>query len=247
MNAIMESLYPDKGVVLRRRERGLQPLDPQTDTFSAYLHEEMRVCYLNGHDHAALVTGCALIDFAVKDAIEFDEFVKAGCVFNPETWDEIDVLQFGTSINRAKRRGLINRDEGHQLQWLRKHVRNVYMHGQTPHWVKDKDGDSLEGNLETGEIQERKGKTRDNIVLQRLARIAGDRNICDDVVHLIDKLVRALAARAMHALQEYRSRHPTTAPSNEQLGRILQSMKERNIGMIVVGHSLPVFDQDTTL
>jgi len=136
MNPILERIYPDKTVLARRQLRGLVPLIPCTDTFVAYLHEEMRQCYLNGHDHATLVTACALIDFAVKDAIEFEMFVKAECVFNADEWDKIDKLRFGDVINMAKRRGIVTKEEWKQLDWIREHIRNVYMHGQTPDWIK---------------------------------------------------------------------------------------------------------------
>ncbi len=143
MNEILESIYPDKNVVARRRAMPFPPLLPRSDLFSAYLHEEMRQCYLNGNDHAALVTACALIDSTIKDAIEFERFVKADCVFNPDEWDRIDALEFGDAINMAKRRGIIRKDEWKKLEWLRKHIRNVYMHGQTPHWRQCKPSSNL--------------------------------------------------------------------------------------------------------
>jgi len=98
MNEILENLYPDKEVMARRGAQPFLPLLPRSDLFSAYLHEEMRQCYLNGNDHAALVTACVLIDSSVKDAIQFDSFVKADFVFSPGEWDKIDALKFGDVI-----------------------------------------------------------------------------------------------------------------------------------------------------
>ncbi len=196
--------------------------------FSAYLHEEMRQCYLNGHDHAALVTACALLDFAVKDAIHFKLFVEADCVFNPDEWDKIDALKFGQAVNRAKRCGIVSKEEWKKLEWVRQHIRNVYMHGQTPNWIKDKQDTVIEGDLETGELREVTTSARENIVLQRNVRIVADRNICDDVVMLVDRLVRTLNTRSLRRLEEWKKVN-VSKPTYEQVDRILQSMREKGL------------------
>ncbi len=177
MNPILEQLYPDKTVVARRRQAGFPPLSGTLDAFTAYVHDDMRACYLNGCDPAAIVTACVLIDFALKDAIHFDAFVKAEQKFNAKQWDQIDGFDFSTSINSARARGVVNKDECKQLHWLRKEVRNVYPHGQTPDWIKNKSEDIWEGNLDTGDVQRRTVSVRDNIVLQRQIRIVADRNV----------------------------------------------------------------------
>ncbi len=48
MNPILEDLHPDKGAVARRRAKGFPPLHAATDHYTAYLHAEMGLCYLNG-------------------------------------------------------------------------------------------------------------------------------------------------------------------------------------------------------
>ena len=152
MNEILENLYPVKDVVARRQAQAFPPLLPRTDLFSGYLHEEMRQCYLNGHDHAALVTACALIDSTIKDAIHLSAFVEADCVFDVAEWDKIDAMKFGQAINMAKSRGVVAKAEWEELEWMREHIRNVYMHGQTPHWIKDKDDTVYIGDVMTGEV-----------------------------------------------------------------------------------------------
>jgi len=228
MNEILESIYPDKNVVARRQARPFPPLLPRSDLFSAYLHEEMRQCYLNGHDHAALVTACALIDSTIKDAIEFEGFIKADCVFDPDEWDRIDALKFGDAINLAKRRGIVTKDEWKKLEWLREHIRNVYMHGQTPHWIKDKDDTVVKGNLETGEVEEVTVSAREDIVLQRHVRIAADRNVCEMVVALVDGFARVLTARSLKALEEWKKKN-ASRPTHEQVDRILKNMKKQGL------------------
>lgn len=240
MNAILETIYPDKDVVARRRRTGLPPLSPRLDEFVAYLHEEMRACYLNGHDHAALVTACALIEAAIKDAIYFDQFIKDDCVFNPDSWDKIDELEFGNAINMAKGRRVVTKADWDRLEWIRQHIRNVYMHGQTPDWIKDKDEALVEGNLGTGEVRERTVAVRDNLAIQRIIRIAADRNICDTVVRLVDGLVRGLAGRAATALKEWKQKNPSK-PTREQVDRVLENMQRQGLSSdLIVMNDVPI-------
>jgi len=229
MNPILESIYPDKGVIARRQSIGLAPLLSRYDPFTDYLHEEMRQCFLNGHDHAAIVVACALVDFAVKDAVYVEAFVKAGCEFNADEWDEIDGLSFGDAINRAKLCGVVSKKQWKHLEWIREHVRNVYMHGQTPHCIKDKDDTFWKGNLETGELTETTVNVRDEIVLQRVIRIAADRNICDQVVRLVDAIVRTLCARSDKAIALWKAKYPFKH-TRAQLERMIENMRERGIG-----------------
>lgn len=229
MNPILEQVFPDKTVLAKRQAIGLPQLVPAMDAFTAYLHEEMRTCFLNGHDHAALVMACALLDFAVKDAIHFDVYVKRDCNFIPDEWDKIDELKFGQAINRAKSAGVVTKDEWNQLEWIREHVRNVYMHGQTPPWLKDKDAEGIiQGDLNTGEVAERTVKLREDMTLQRYYRTAIDRNICDHVVRLVDGLVRTLVARSKTALDEWKARNPSS-PTRAQVDRVLRNMEKQGL------------------
>lgn len=228
MNHILENLYPDKDVLARRQRQPFQQLLPRMDLFSGYLHEEMRQCYLNGHDHAALVMACVLIESTIKDAIHFDRFVKAGCVFNPDMWDEIDGKTFSQTTNLAESRGLVTKDEWNDLDWLRKHIRNVYMHGQTPHWIKDKDDTVIRGDFDTGEVEEVTVRVRDDIVLQRHVRIVADRNVCEMVVALVDGFARVLTARSMKALDAWKQENPSS-PTYKQVVRVLENMKKQGL------------------
>lgn len=241
MNPILESIYPDKGVLARRQAVGLAQLNPAMDAFTAYLHEEMRACFLNGHDHAALVMACALIDFAVKDTIYFDVYVKKDCIFEPDVWDKIDELHFGQAINRAKSAGVVTKEEWKQLEWIREHVRNVYMHGQTPPWLKDKDAEGMiQGDFGTGEVVERTVKLREDMTLQRYYRAGVDRNICDQVVRLVDGLVRRLVARSQKALNEWKANNPSK-PTRAQVDRILRNMERQGLeANLIITRDFPV-------
>jgi len=189
----------------------------------------MRQTYLNGHDHAAIVAACALIDFCVKDAIHFQRFVAADCVFNADDWDQIDGLDFGKAINFAKTRGIVTKDEHKKLEWIREHIRNVYMHGQTPPSLKDKDFEGLvEGNLETGEIKVKDVRLRDNLTLQRMMRLVMDRNTCEIVVPLVDGLVRKLSLRSQKMLEDWKKRN-ASKPTLEQVERVLAAMQHAGL------------------
>ncbi len=228
MNEILENLYPDKDVVARRRSRPFPQLLPRMDLFSGYVHEEMRQCYLNGHDHAALVTACALIESTIKDAIHHDAFVKADCVFNADEWDKIDGMTFAKAVNMAKSHRIVTKDEWEKLEWFRKHIRNVYMHGQTADWIKDKDDTVFKGDLQTGEVDRVQVSVREDIVLQRLIRIGADRNVCDMVVALVDGFVRVLTMRSIKALEEWKKEN-ASKPTREQVERALENMQKKGL------------------
>jgi hypothetical protein len=229
MNPILESLYPDESVVARRRARGFPRLDPVPDQYTAYLHLEMWLCFLNGLDHAALVISCALVDFAVKNAVYYKAYVDAGCKFDPNQWDNVDGLEFGNVIGRAKTQGVVTKEQWQQLEWLREHVRNVYMHGATPEWLKDKAMSGvIVGNLDTGEVEERTVKLRENLSLQREARIRADRNACNEVIPIVDGLVRVLARGIVLRLEDWRTKNPSTA-IKAQVDRILENMHKQGL------------------
>lgn len=205
MNHFMEGFYPGDDLVRRRQASRCLPLDPPLDSFTAYLHEEMRQCYLNGLDHAAILAACALIDSAIKASIYVDDLVSADGEFKAEDWDRIDALKFGAAINMAKSRGVVTKDEHEKLEWLREHIRNPYMHGETPPWSKEFVPDGvMVADLHTGEAKAWEGKLRDDITLQRRMRLVADRNACCQVVPLVDGLVRVIGKRALDKLNAWR-------------------------------------------
>lgn len=238
MNAVMEQIYPDKGFLQRRKAREMpRQLFPCTEVFTAYLHEEMRQTYLNGHDYAAIAAACALIEFAIKDAIHFSMFVEAGCVFEASRWNEVDRLEFGKAINLAKTRGIVTKDEHKKLDWIREHIRNVYMHGETPPSLKEKDFDGLvEGNLSTGEVKKRTVKLRNNLTIQRFIRLIQDRNTCEMVIPVVDRLVRKLNNYCLELLKDWRAKH-TTKPTVKEVDKIMQAMQKAGFdaGFIITG------------
>lgn len=229
MNAVMESVYTDRSLLEQRQANPLSPLGTPLDPFSSYLHEEMRQCYHNGHDHAAIVTACAVLDSVLKDAIYFDEYIKADCRFARSTWDEIDGLEFGPLIHRARRNGVTDKKQHKALEWFRKNVRNVWMHGSTPPDLKDfVIVDVVQANLQTGRVRARAIKAGSNLPLQRMMRIVADRKWCAQVVPFADGMIRALTSACHGRLQEWSKRHPGKS-SRKRLERVLKHVEQRGI------------------
>lgn len=189
----------------------------------------MWLCYLNGLDHAAVVTACALVELSVKSAVYTNSFVEADCTFDSAEWDRVESLQFFPLIAEAEKRGVITRDEWEQLDWLRKHIRNVYMHGAAPNWLKDQEAEGVVvGDLETGDVSEQNIKLRDDLTLQRQYRIAADRNACNEVIPLADHYARTLARRSLERLEAWKAANPSK-PTIDQVQRVIANMQKQGL------------------
>ncbi len=240
MNHFMESFYPAGDIVMRRQASKCLPLDPPLDSFTAYLHEEMRQCYLNGLDHAAMLTACALADSAVKAAIYMDEFVEAGGVFDSDRWDAIDGLKFGQAINLAKSRNVVTKDEHEKLEWLREHIRNPYMHGETPPWSKEFIPDGvMVADTQTGQVKDWRGKLRDDIALQRRMRLVADRNACCQVVPLVNGLVCVIGKRALDKLKTWRDRDGEKVTSQDIMRALDKMLAQGFVPDQIIASDIP--------
>lgn len=229
LNPLLEDIHPDNGVVARRQARGFPPLKPPLDHYTAYLHLEMWLSYLKGLDHAAVVTACALLESTLKSALYLLHHAKAEFAFDRVAWDSIDELEFGRAASMAKSKGLVTKEEWQQLEWFREHIRNDYMHGATPKWLKDKPADDfVQAELETGEVKEAEGTLGDHFVPQRIARVAADRNACNEVVPAADRLVRIISANALANVEQYKREHPSSA-TVKQLEQVLENIQKQGM------------------
>ena len=229
INPIIESIHPDDDVVARRQHRGFPPLKPPLDHYTAYLHLEMWLSYLNGLDHAAVVAACALLESTLKSALYMLRHVEADLEFDRATWDSLDELEFGRAANMAKSKGLVTKEEWEQLEWFREHIRNDYMHGATPKWLKDKPADDfVQGELESGKVKEAEGTLGDHFVPQRIARVAADRNACNEVVPAADRLVRVMSGNALAKLEQYKRDHPSST-TVKQVEQVLDSIQKQGM------------------
>lgn len=140
----------------------------------------------------------------------------------------------------AKRRGIVTKAEWKQLEWIRTEIRNVYIHGETPRWIKDKTVTFVKGDLDTGEAVEVTCRVRDDIVLQQQFRIVADRNVCNGVIRLVDKIVRKLVAGEVKVSEEWQ-RENGSKPTREQVDRVLDTIRQKglNQGDLIVMNDYP--------
>ena len=236
LNPIMEDLHPDKDLVARRQAKGYPPLKPAIDHYAAYLHLEMWLSYLNGLDHAAVVTACALLESTLKSALYLLHHVDAGFEFDRKAWDAIDEADFGKVANMAKSKGLVTKEEWEKLEWFREHIRNDYMHGATPKWLKEYPADEfLKADVKTGEVSGAGGTLGDHLVPQRIVRVRADRDVCDEVVPLADRLVRVISANALAKVEKYKRDNPSSTTVT-QLEQVLDNIQKQglNVGCVIM-------------
>ena len=242
MNFVLEEVFgnfrKDIDVVKERNEHALDvlPTGPALDAYTAFLHEEMRQCYLQGLDHAAIVMACALLEFTIKADIYFEEYLKAGRQFDQAKWNEIESKEFAKLINWAKSLGLISKNGHKMLESFRVSVRNNYMHGSTPKRVKQTKLQVFEGNWQTGEAKIREIELGTDLALQRMYRVAYDRMQCEQVIPFVDQAVREHVANMNVKLGECEKKHPSPVASIEDLDAMMEKMKAQGFdgGMALI-------------
>jgi hypothetical protein len=195
LNIVAEhALGRNKNTWLFHQETAPPPLSMFFDYFTAYMYEEMRQCYLNCLDHSAIVAGCVALEAVIKSTSYQKWFVEHGRHHhNSRLWNKIDGMEFGTSINYARRIGLISKRFKKRLCSFRGNVRNKYLHGETPTEVKD----AIWKNVGIFNVKTQKTDIRDLelkgvIHLQRLARIINDRNLAPFVVAFVHEAIGKL-------------------------------------------------------
>lgn len=227
MNPILEHRYADDDVVLRRQKRGFPRLTNVAEEYLAFLHMEMAQCWLQGLDHAAILTACSLIEYTVKNALYAKKFVDDQCVFDRRVWDEIDGLDYSKAINWAKSQGVVTKDEWTFLEHVRDKIRNHYMHGATPDWLKDMHAPGvISADLATGEWKQHTAPLGDDLPLQRVFRMIADRNTCNQFVPRTHDIVDAISSRASKRLDDWRTANPTPAPTAEMFERVVRNIRE---------------------
>ena len=247
MNFVMEDIFgrafPELHVPEDRRRNPLSPLQasPALDAYTAYLHEEMRQCYLEGLDHAAIVTACAVLEYTIKSAVYFEHSQKvADRRFDQEKWDEIEKQDFSELINCGKSLGLISKKNHKTLDRFRDAVRNVYMHGATPEAVKSATVPIFEGNWQTGQGAIREIRLSSDLSLQRMYRLMHDRLQCAQIVHFVDAVVRHTLAWMNEHLAAWAKTHPTEQPTPEKINAIMDEMKRQGFdGSMAIMQQIP--------
>lgn len=229
MNPIMERFFGQRGVTSTQRQTlKYLPLPREADLFVQYLHVEMWFSFLNGHDHAAIVTGCALLEYAVKDAVFFEQYLKADKVFDRSSWDKIDSMTLGPLVRKARKQGIISEKTENRFLTFKDDVRNKWLHGGTPPNVKASSiSEVIEANYRTGEVKKVRMDLRTNPTFQRIGRILADRVTAPGVVAFVDKSVRRLLQQNEQKNVAWQQVHGDTPPSKEQIDRVLDNIRKQ--------------------
>ena len=252
MNPVMERFFGQHGVTSTHRQTlKYLPLPREADLFVQYLHVEMWFSFLNGHDHAAIVTGCALLEYAIKDAVFFEQYLKADKVFDRSSWDKIDSMTLDPLVRCARKHGIISEEAEQRFLTFKDNVRNKWLHGGTPPNVKASSiPEVIEANYRTGEVKKVRVDLGTNLAFQRIGRILADRETAPGVVAFVDESVCALLYQNEQKNVAWQQVHGDTPPSKAQMDRALDNIRKQ-FGesaidglSIVMGHIPPQSTED---
>lgn len=181
----------DRNTWLQHQRTAPPPLQNIYDSFTEYMYEEMRQCYLNCLDHAAIIAGCVVLEALMKSNSYLKWFIVNGSQeHNVDLWNNIDKKKFGDSINYACAVGIISKKLKKQLHLFREDVRNDYLHGSTPAIVKKSTWRNVGWlNVKTGESKIDDIPLDKAIHLQRIARIKVDQDLALKVMIFVHKVI----------------------------------------------------------
>ncbi len=195
MNIVAEhALGRGKNTWLIHQETAPPALSMFFDHFTAYMYEEMRQCYLNCLDHSAIIAGCVALEAVIKSTAYLKWFVENGKQKHDSIlWDRIDGMEFSNSINYACRIGLISKGLKKILHSFRTHMRNKYLHGETPPEIKDAIWQNVGVlNVKTKETRIEDIPLKEAVHLQRIARMINDRKLAPMVVAFVYRVIGEL-------------------------------------------------------
>lgn len=196
----------------------------------AYLYEEMRQSFLSGHDHATIVTACALLEYTLKSAVFAEHHLKNGRKFDRAKWDLIDGMTTEQIIKHAGTVGIVDKSLKKRLISFNNTIRKQYMHGSTPAGLKDHKMSVLQASLITGDVGRVSIDVGDDIVMQRMLRVTLDRDACEHVVRFVFVVVQFLADQKHAKVTEWKSRNAPFVPTVEQMKRAADNLENAGIG-----------------
>jgi len=156
------------------------------------LYQEIRECIFFGLNGAAITMSSILIEFVLK----YTTFIiEAGGYQNadPQKWDEFESMEFSSTINRAKKAGLLDAKMAKRFHSFRERIRNPYNHYNikkiTENVVAKK---AKQVNTETGEIKEIDIEAKNSPMIQTQAKPFMDEYHVMNVFHFADEAVKYL-------------------------------------------------------
>lgn len=204
----------------KRAAKPVRPLPDYVDSFDAYLHKQMRICYMQGIDHAAILMACALIEFTLKSVIHFYKLLDSDKNFNPKVWKKLDKQTLGKLIPQARKLKILTKKQENILTKFNINVRTKWMHGATPPQARIVMPKVMDMNYVTGEVNLGPVNPDENIVIQRLIRCFIDRLWAERIVLTIDREVRAIHKKADKVHAKWKKKNKSSPPTQEQLDRV---------------------------
>ena len=156
------------------------------------LYQEIRECIFFGLNSAAITLSGNLIEFTLKHVTYVKE-VGGYQKYDSKKWDEFETIEFGKSINRAKKNGLLPSKMAKQLHSFREDIRNPYSHYNIKKITQDVIAGKVKKiNLSTGEIEEADIPAKDNPMIQAQVKPWIDQQRVLDVFNFSDMVVKFL-------------------------------------------------------
>lgn len=156
------------------------------------LYQEIRECIFFGLNGTAITMSSILIEFVVKHTTFIKEaggYQKA----DPQKWDKFESMEFGPTINRAKRAGLLDSKMAKRLHTFRETIRNPYNHYN----IKKITGNVVAKKVKkldtkTGELKEIDIEAKDSPMIQAQAKPFMDECHVMAVFRFADEIVKHL-------------------------------------------------------
>jgi len=159
------------------------------------LYQEIRECILFGLNGAAITLSGNLIEFTLKHTTYVKE-VGGYQKYNQSKWDEVENIEFGNAINRAKRAGLLKSEMAKQLHSFREDIRNPYSHYNIKKITEDVIAGRVKKiDLSTGKIEEVDIQAKESPMIQAQAKPWVDKQKVLHVFNFADAVVKYLISK----------------------------------------------------
>jgi len=156
------------------------------------IYQEIRECIFFGLNGAAITMSSILIEYVLKHTT----FIKESGGYqnaDPQKWDEFESMEFGQTINRAKRAGLLDSKMAKELNSFRDKIRNPYLHYNIKKITENVVAKNVkQADIQTGEIKESDLAAKNNQIIQEQAKPFMDEHHVMPVFCFADEVVKYL-------------------------------------------------------
>jgi hypothetical protein len=123
----IEQLFDERKRIALTKVGQLPALPQRLPPAVQALYQEIRQCIFFGLNGAAITMSAILIEFVLKHTTfikEAGSYEKA----NSQDWDQLENIELGPAINRAKKAGVLDTKMAKRLHSFRETIRNPYNH-----------------------------------------------------------------------------------------------------------------------